>query len=188
MPVRTLRPALREAPGHRYWTLVRSAAEPTTRTSRLCGPGGSVRPDRETDRVEKRAPVHGLPEVGDRAGLLDVTPGRGIVVSRDEDGRDLDPIRRQALPELEPASVEMDVEHEAGRPEPRQRLEEVAGRDEALDRVPLRLDQPMERSKDGGVVVDDGNDVLAGHGSKLVDVAEPAYMDLGHIGGFVAGD
>ena len=46
----------------------------------------------------------------------------------------------------------------------------------------------MERSKDRGVVVDDGNDVLAGHGLKLVDVTEPAYMDLGHIGGAVAGD
>ena len=46
----------------------------------------------------------------------------------------------------------------------------------------------MERSKDRGVVVDDGNDVLAGHGLKLVDVTEPAYMDLGHIGDSIAGD
>jgi len=32
--------------------------------STLCGPGEVVRPDRETDRVDQRLRVHGLPEVG----------------------------------------------------------------------------------------------------------------------------
>jgi hypothetical protein len=57
----------------------------------------------------------------------------------------------------------MDVEHEAGRSTAGHRVEKVAGRDEALDGVALRLDQAMECPTDRGVVVDDGDDRCANH-------------------------
>jgi hypothetical protein len=79
-------------------------------------------------------------------------------VSRDEDDRDLQPVGAQAFLELEPAPVEMDVEHEAGRSAVGHRVEKRTGGGKALDGIALRLDQAMERPTDRGVIVDDGDD------------------------------
>src|SRR5437879_3694249 len=112
------------------------------------------RPDCTTDRGKQRLLVHGLPEVPGRAGLFEATPGRVVVVGRNEDDRDLHPVGGQALLEVEPAAVEMDVEDEADRSTAGQRVEKVAGGKEARDGVAVRQDQAMERPEDRGGVVD----------------------------------
>lgn len=115
-------------------------------------------PDCAADRVKQHLRVHGLPQVRGGTGLLNATSGRGIVPGgRDKDDRDLHPVGGQTLLELEPAPIEMDVEHEAVRSTADQRVKKVAGGGKALDGIAVRLDQAMERSKDRGIVVDDGN-------------------------------
>jgi len=61
------------------------------------------------------------------AGLFDPTPGRVVVVGRDEDDRDLHSAGGQAFLEFEPAPVEMDVEQEAGWSTAGRRVEKIAG-------------------------------------------------------------
>src|SRR4030095_7967179 len=108
---------------------------------------GWVLPDCTADRVKHRRPVHGLPQVRSGTGLFNATPGRGIVLrGRDKDDRDLHTVGGQTFLELEPAPVEMDVEHEAGRSIADQRVKKVAGGSKALDGIAVRLDQTMERS------------------------------------------
>ena len=108
---------------------------PSARSRRPVGPR-STRPAQSlrfaSSSSARRA--WGSRPAGLPTGSPEVTPARPQAFRGDEDDRDLHSVGGQAFLELEPAPIEMDVEHEAGRSTDR------ADR-EAARRAPARASQ-----------------------------------------------
>src|SRR5438552_7184223 len=88
-------------------------------TGSLCDTSGSpraVEPCGLADRLEQRLLVDGLVQVGGCPGPFDASAGHDVVVGRDEDHREVDPLSHQVLLKPEAVhSVHLHVEYEAPR-------------------------------------------------------------------------
>jgi hypothetical protein len=128
----------------------------------------SRRPGNPVDGVEQGLGVERLDQEPGGSRLSNALARREIVVRRDEDDRDRDVIRGQALLELESAhAIQVNVQHQATDAGRRHRAEKVVGRGMCLDEISLRLDEAAKGPPYREIVVYDG-DQPRGLGRKVV--------------------
>jgi hypothetical protein len=115
------------------------------------------------DRIQNGLLFAGLSQVADRSGVRDARLGLGIIMGRDEDDGD-----RQPILKIEAAHFShVDVEEEAGRSPLGQPVEKLASGCEALRRIAGRLDDADKRTTDRVVVVNDCDYGQINHGQVI---------------------
>jgi hypothetical protein len=115
------------------------------------------------DRIQNGLLFAGLSQVAKRCGVRDALLGLGIIMGRDEDDGD-----RQPVLKIEAAHfTHVDVEEEAGRSPLGQPVEKLAGGCEALRRIAGRLDDADKRTTDRVVVVNDCDYGQINHGQTI---------------------